>query len=82
MTEPDLFTLHGACANYMQSVVPPDAPAVQRTETQRAFHAGAWAVLTMLTTLSDAQGPDAGAALTLQLIAECQAFVETVRASG
>lgn len=64
---------------YMARVLPPDAPAVQRQETRRAFYAGAAQMLALFDWIStDAVSEDEGVELLERLHVELRAYASTV----
>lgn len=66
--------------SFALSVLPPDAPTVQKTEMRRAYYAGCWAMLQDLKSLGeDAVSEDAGAAELDKLEAELREFQRNVR---
>jgi hypothetical protein len=70
----DMLTLWDS---YQRDVLPPTASEVQRTETRRAFYAGAAAMFGAMIAATDTPGPDAtdaDVACVDALVAEVKEF--------
>ena len=67
--------------SYARDVLPRDCPKVQVLETRRAFYAGAHATLMTFNRIGE---PDisetAGVMAIAHLVAECQRFLDEVKA--
>lgn len=76
--------LHGLIADrwadYERSILPPNASAVQRTETRRAFYAGCAAILGLLLGIDDSVPDGDGAIMIDGWQREVQAFCADVKA--
>jgi hypothetical protein len=76
----DKLPLMKAWESYESQVMPRDAGRSQRTETRRAFYAGAQALLqVVLATGEDSVTEDQGVIVLEVLRRECEAFVDLIR---
>lgn len=72
-------TIREAWLSYMDEIVPKDAPSTQLQESKRAFVAGAFHVLNVLTAIGDdSVTEDEGVTVIEQLHQECETFVKDV----
>mgnify|MGYP001614563395 CR=1 FL=1 len=73
-------TLKKLHAEWEQTTMPADAPAIQRKECKRAFYAGCFALLmTQMTTVADpATTEEEGMGLLDGVMDECQAFFDDI----
>lgn len=71
------MTLKQQWENYVAAVLPPTAPLVQQTETQRAFYAGATAMFDLVMRSADGTDDESEAALAA-IQAELEAFAARV----
>ena len=67
--------------NYKRAVLPKDAPAVQVTESRRAFYAGSWAFYALVMNLldSDREPTEKDLQMMANLDAEMREFGERVK---
>lgn len=81
-TPDDLTSIRALWADYNATVLPASAGTVQRTETRRAFYAGAKAMLTLVEVGSHAATEDEGVKFLEALNLELRQFADLLRAGG
>jgi hypothetical protein len=63
--------------DYNANVLPKDAPPIQRSETRRAFYAGAYTMLCKVSEIGESHvSEDQGVSTLESLKAECEAFYD------
>jgi hypothetical protein len=71
--------LKEAWESFVKNVMPAAAPAIQHQEMRRAFYAGAYSMLVLVTEAApDSISEDEGVALLEGLAQECAAFHKTL----